>query len=816
MALAFLGAKPSTKGVSMQSQSFRIAIFLGGPSNERNISLDSARTFYDSIRKTVGESSITLVLVHRDGRFVRLEHEWIYSNTIEDFEHLAHMPLDEKAVDQLIRESDVICPMIHGEYGEDGRLTARVEALGRQAYIGSGPEALANTLDKAKCHELLKKMGLPVTEHLTFSIDELRSDPNGSRARVREAIPLDARGRVIVKPRDRGSSDGVSLVAVDDLLEAAERAARYSDQVLVERRIVGREFSLIILQDLDGAPCALLPTEVSLHRSDSDTAEIYSRLKKYMPGAGADHFTPMAVEEPVLKRLREQGELLFQRLEMQDWARFDGFLTPDGEILWSDLNGIPGYGQDSFLFQQAALFGMDDHDVSALLLARALQKEKKPTPTPSRERGGEARPVVAVIGGGATSERHISRMSWANVIHKLHALERYEVHNIFMDGEGRFWDVSRFISLQHTVEEIEHLLQNHDPSVAEPAARAKGRAFAGYSGDARSANFAPRLITLEELAKRADFVFLALHGGIGENGEMQATLERLGLPYNGSDSTVSAVCMDKSKTNRLARDWAIDGFLAPNQEVVSAEDVAKALKEDGLAGMIQHWQEDLESAYGVVLKPAGDGCSSGVLVARHPKRQAPIYLEHALRGDEKVPMHLLYPDIEDREAFLQMPTEPMKEFLVEQFLGDPEQSHHQSFIEITVGVLGSRGNLLALLPSETVAASDLLTLDEKFNKGVGVNLTPPPRFDDEITESIRLRIKTFAEKLGIEGYARVDAMYHTTSDQLYLIEVNTLPGLTPATIIYTQAMLTPETRMKPSEFLGRIIELGLEREKARR
>lgn len=833
---------------SVHPRDLKIALFFGGGSNERNISLDSARTFFDAIRKVVDEDEIRLIFIDPNHRFHLLEPAWMYCNTIEDFERQKHRPLLPDELQHIITSLDVLCPLVHGKFGEDGQLTALFEAAGRRAFLGAPSHALALTLDKYRTVARLAQLGFATVPNRLVTRREWRADATAVGERIRAHIPLDARGRLVTKPNNCGSSDGVSLAPLERLSQGLARAFAFSDQALVEQRILGREFSLIVLEDGNGAVFPLLPTEVEVLESAfaADDA-IYTRNKKYMPGSGAFHHTPIRVSDELVARIRDEGKRLFSAFGMQDWARFDGFIDEREPIIWSDLNGIPGCGLDSFLFQQAALFGLGHREVFLVLLADALAKEGRVLENRVAAAESSSAPRIAVVGGGSSTERHVSRMSWFNVTQKLRALNRYRISSVYLDQRGRFWQVPNFVALQHTVNEIDHLLERRDAyqRAVRMATSLRGDSFTPHARPVEEINFEPRRLELAEFRHKFDFVFIALHGGIGEDGTLQAQLDALGLPYNGSGARVSHICMDKTATNRICREMAISGFAAPGQCLVTLAEVQGFLSGGGfsardwrlLAARLQEhrdlaaimksheflrfsdilaqWStllaQRLRSPHGLVLKPRGDGCSSGVMVARHPEIQVALYLLFCRSGLEKIPLGLLYQSGTEEDRYLHIPM--MEEFIAEQYLGNPDQP--EEYLEMTVGVLGDKGRLTALLPSQTLAETDVLSLDEKFNKGVGINLTPPPALAAAAVSSIRERVKAFADGLGLSGYARIDIMYHVPDDLVYLIEVNTLPGLTSATIIFTQALTTPELRLKPSELLDRIVDLAMTRFSAR-
>ena len=134
------------------------------------------------------------------------------------------------------------------------------------------------------------------------------------------------------------------------------------------------------------------------------------------------------------------------------------------------------------------------------------------------------------------------------------------------------------------------------------------------------------------------------------------------------------------------------------------------------------------------------------------------------------------------------------------------------WIELTVGVLEQAGRYHALSPSITVAQHAVLSLEEKFQGGTGVNLTPPPDsiFKSEQIILIKEKIEKAAEALGIEGYARIDIFYNLRTNQTMVIEANTLPGLTASTVIFHQA-LAENPPLVPHAFLAKLVTFGLER-----
>lgn len=534
-----------------------------------------------------------------------------------------------------------------------------------------------------------------------------------------------------------------------------------------------------------------------------------------------------------MRRIQEQAERLFSALGLRSWARFDGFVRADGSIIWSDLNAIPGFGQDSMFFQQAALWGFSHRSIARHVLSVSgcrigLKMEFEASV-------GNQKEVVAVIGGGTTSEKQVSRMSWANVLVKLGFTGRHHIKPIYMSAGGSCYEVPMFVALQHTVEEIEAIIS--EPSAMLRALHAIASRKRGCTGTfqlhgSSSENFAPKRVSIEQVARESGYVFIALHGGYGEDGGLQAELDGLKARYNGSGPLVSSICMSKHRTSAALNELRIPGFRGPwNFEYPFRDALERLIPHKRLVGdainrgetfrslalrfdlssfadriraLGADWCARLSSANGLVFKPIGDGCSSGVFLWRRDEEELCAYFCAAITEVTSVPWAYFggqYSGI-PTEVRLRMPFRGEEQVLVEELhtrdgRGEP--------LELTVAVLGEAGYMCSLVPSETRKEFDILTLEEKFCKGVGVNVTPPPTLDAAAVGSIRERVSRFANKLGIEGYARIDVMYYPVGDELVLIEVNSLPGLSSATVTFTQALVTPEVHLAPSEFLEAIM-----------
>ena len=163
-----------------------------------------------------------------------------------------------------------------------------------------------------------------------------------------------------------------------------------------------------------------------------------------------------------------------------------------------------------------------------------------------------------------------------------------------------------------------------------------------------------------------------------------------------------------------------------------------------------------------------------------------------------------------------MPTSKIEELLFEKFIetdiisisGNKLKYIKKSgFVEVTIGLIEERGKMRAFNPSITVSEGEVLTLEEKFQGGTGINLTPPPIQIVKPKAIIKAKelVEKLANQMGLKGYARVDSFMNVTTGELIIIEVNTVPALTPSTVIFHQA-LAESPQIFPLELLEKIIE----------
>ncbi len=268
------------------------------------------------------------------------------------------------AVPRVLGEVDVVFPLLHGPYGEDGTIQGLLELAG-VPYVGSGVLASAVSMDKAAMKVLLAAAGLAVGPYVVVTDREWQADPAAATERVRTlSLP------VFVKPARAGSSIGITKVKDwADLPAAVEAAREHDPKVVVEQGVQGREIECGVLERVDGSgPEASVCGEIRVRGEH----EFYDFEAKYLDTTDLD--VPAALPEEVADRIRALACQAFDALSCEGFARVDFFLLDDGSVLVNEVNTIPGFTPVSMFPLLWAASGVPYPQLVDRLLQRALTR----------------------------------------------------------------------------------------------------------------------------------------------------------------------------------------------------------------------------------------------------------------------------------------------------------------------------------------------------------------------------------------------------------------------------------------------------------
>ncbi len=616
-------------------------------------------------------------------------------------------------------------------------------------------------------------------------------------------------------------ADGQIFHLPDALMDYIENRLQTADSInlqstdsesiaLIESLIEGKEFSCIVVADESGIPFALPPTEI---RKNSD---LFDYRSKYLPGL-SNKVTPIEVSAELIDDIRLSCCQLYNHFGFEVYARIDGFIDNRGEIFLNDPNTTSGMMPSSFFFHQAAEIGLSPSAFLTLIYFNSLRARIQSHPKGQKfesllqrsqelltgSHGSSAvKKKIAVVMGGYSFERHISMESGRNIYEKLSSSEEFEPIPLFLTGDihsYRLFHLPINMMLKDNADDIRDKILHYseNPVLAEiqHESRELTKSVLGSSP-----TYKPSEVSVSELPNLCEGVFIALHGRPGEDGTIQADLSRLGLYFNGSESEASSVTINKFETNKKLREM---GFLVAEHQLVSKLE----WQDRGL-----NLCNEISSKYGLPLiaKPADDGCSAAVRKIKSAE-ELHLFMEAIFREEASLSASLC-------AALNVKPNDEMpqkSELLIEQFI---DRAGAAKFLEVTGGMLTSydkNGEIVFEIfePSESLAESEILSLEEKFLAGQGQNLTPSrfsnnPEDQVRISGEVRKTLQKVAVALNVTGYCRIDAfvrIFENGNVETIIIEVNSLPGMTPATCIYHQAAING---YKPFEFIREILKFG--------
>ena len=329
-------------GGSLESK-LRVGVIFGGRSGEHEVSLRSAESIINALDRDKYE--VVPIAITKAGKWLASseatnllpgavmanadQHVAIFGDPTE--KGLARFSGEK---DSGLRDKlDVIFPVLHGTYGEDGTIQGLLE-MADVPYVGCGVLGSAAGMDKVVMKRLFREAGLPIVEFTHFLRSQWESNPAAVEARVAEEIGFPC----FVKPANLGSSVGISK-AVDgkSLNEAIALAAKYDRKIVVERGVDAREIEVSVLGN--DQPQASLPGEIV-----PQSAEFYDYQAKYISSDGARLEIPAKLSEAQTAEIQQLAIQAFQAVDGSGLGRVDFFLEKQtGKLLLNEINTMPGF-----------------------------------------------------------------------------------------------------------------------------------------------------------------------------------------------------------------------------------------------------------------------------------------------------------------------------------------------------------------------------------------------------------------------------------------------------------------------------------------
>lgn len=307
-----------------------VAVVMGGPSAEREVSLNTGAAIANALR------------------------EYGYTNVVE-------IDLDPRNFGKQLAESkaEIVFNAVHGLYGEDGRLQTLLE-IREMPYTGSGMIASVSCMDKVITKRMLRDAGISTPACLIVNKKE-----SGIKEKIMQRFSLP----VVIKPASQGSSIGVEIVKEENQLdEALANAFKYSRDILVEEFIGGKELTVSMMQK-DGEVVALPVIHIAPHSG------MYDYHSKYTKGA-TEYICPADLDEETTKKVQEISKQAYEVLGCSGVARADVMLDEEGNGYVLEINTVPGMTATSLVPKAAAAAGISFPELCNIILQSASVNNK--------------------------------------------------------------------------------------------------------------------------------------------------------------------------------------------------------------------------------------------------------------------------------------------------------------------------------------------------------------------------------------------------------------------------------------------------------
>lgn len=345
----------------------RVAILCGGPGSEHEISCLSAGGVLSAIDRN--EYEPILIGITPQGKWMALPLD--YPLSLEN----GTLPSVSGNFPEVIRGKngmsvggallaiDVIFPVLHGTYGEDGQLQSDLDQLGIP-YVGSGTVASEQAMDKSDAKSFFSSAGIAIAPSITVTENEWRRSPSTVTQSIEPlGMPL------FVKASRGGSSRGtVKVKQLNTFAAAMDEALSFDSKVLIESAIDGAEVECAVLE-IDGTPQASIPGKVWI----DPQYEFYDYQAKYLDGATRiDIPAPFSAE--IIEKIQSYALTAFKAIGARGLARVDFFVTHDGEIIINEINTMPGFTRTSAYPKMWQATGIGYSEVITHLLQSALAR----------------------------------------------------------------------------------------------------------------------------------------------------------------------------------------------------------------------------------------------------------------------------------------------------------------------------------------------------------------------------------------------------------------------------------------------------------
>ncbi len=356
------------------SKKITVGIFFGGRSAEHEVSLQSAKSIVEAIDKDKFE--LVLVGIDKNGKWYLCENHDFLNNSSDPKRISIRKTQDELALvpgmndhqlliihkNEYLKKLDVVFPVLHGPYGEDGTMQGLLK-LTNIPFVGPGVMGSSVSMDKDVMKRLLQDSGIPNAAFLVYQLHEMPSI-NFKDVESKLGLP------VFIKPANMGSSVGVNKANnEEEFYMGMKDAFQYDTKVVVEEFIKGREIECAVLGNED--PQASIAGEIIAHH------DFYSYKAKYIDEKGASLKIPAELSDDMMKKVQRIAIDTFKVLGCEGLGRVDMFVTSENKIFVNEINTLPGFTKISMYPKLWDYSGLSYKDLITKLLELALARHQR-------------------------------------------------------------------------------------------------------------------------------------------------------------------------------------------------------------------------------------------------------------------------------------------------------------------------------------------------------------------------------------------------------------------------------------------------------
>lgn len=337
----------------------KLAIVFGGKSTEHEISLLSTR----SILKEINKDKYDISLINID-----INGDWFLKDNLdsESKTPITLLPGKEGATilatktGKVLRDIDVIFPVLHGVFGEDGTIQGYFKMM-NVAFVGCGVMASSACMDKDMTKRVLRDANIGITPYALATAEQ---KPSFKELEKHLGTPL------FIKPANLGSSVGVFKVSnAQEYAQKLEEALTYDSKILIEKTIEGKEVECAVLGN--DKPKASLPGEVIM------TTDFYDFESKYVDKDASSTQVPADITDEQIETVRETAVKAYKAMGCEGLSRVDFFITSDGEVLINEINTIPGFTNISMYPKMWEATGIPYSELIDILIELAIERYQK-------------------------------------------------------------------------------------------------------------------------------------------------------------------------------------------------------------------------------------------------------------------------------------------------------------------------------------------------------------------------------------------------------------------------------------------------------